>query len=87
MIDIDTIKNRNTVGIILAYDIEDGTLNNLLALIDEIHDDLVGLKVHNEILNLSEGENELLYDMCHAYGLFLWEDRKFNDIGAISKTD
>ena len=82
MIDIDTIKNRNTVGIILAYDIEDGTLNNLLALIDEIHDDLVGLKVHNEILNLSEGENELLYDMCHAYGLFLWEDRKFNDIGA-----
>ena len=37
----------------------------------EIHSDLVGLKVHvSEILNFSEGENELLYDMCHAYGLF-----------------
>ena len=31
MIDIDSIKNRNT-GIILAYDIEGATLNNLLAL-------------------------------------------------------
>ena len=59
MIDINTIKNRNTVGIILAYDIEGATLNNLLALIDEIHEDLVGLKIHNEILNLSDGENEL----------------------------
>ena len=82
MIDIDTIKNRNTVGIILAYDIEGGTLNNLLALLDKIHDDLIGLKIHNEILNFSDDENGLLYDMCHAYGLFLWEDRKFNDIGA-----
>ena len=82
MIDIDAIKNRNTIGIILAYDIEGATLNNLLALLDEIHEDLVGLKVHSEILNLSDGENELLYDMCHAYGIFLWEDRKFNDIGA-----
>ena len=82
MIDIDSIKNKNTVGIILAYDIEGGTLNNLLALLDEIHADLVGLKVHSEILNFSEGENELLYDMCHAYGIFLWEDRKFNDIGS-----
>jgi len=82
MIDIQTIKNKNTVGIVLAYDIEGTTLNNILALLDEIHDNLVGLKVHNEILNFSDGENELLYDMCHAYGLFLWEDRKFNDIGA-----
>ena len=82
MIDIQAIKNKNTVGIVLAYDIEGTTLNNILALLDEIHDNLVGLKVHNEILNLSDGENELLYDMCHAYGLFLWEDRKFNDIGA-----
>ena len=82
MIDIQAIKNKNTVGIVLAYDIEGTTLNNILALLDEIHDNLVGLKVHNEILNFSDGENELLYDMCHAYGLFLWEDRKFNDIGA-----
>ena len=82
MIDIDAIKNRNTVGIILAYDTEGAALNNLLVLLDEIHTDLVGLKIHNEILNFSDGENELLYDMCQAYGIFLWEDRKFNDIGA-----
>lgn len=82
MIDIDTIKQSETVGIILAYDIEGSSLNNLLALLDEINEDIIGLKIHNEILNFSDGENELLYDMCHAYGLFLWEDRKFNDIGA-----
>ena len=82
MIDIDSIKQSENVGIILAYDIEGGTLNNLLALLDEINKDLVGLKIHNEILGFSDGENELLYNMCEAYGLFLWEDRKFNDIGA-----
>ena len=81
MIDIESIKQNENVGIILAYDIEGSSLNNILALLDEIHENLVGLKVHSEILNLSDGENELLYDMCHAYGIFLWEDRKFNDIG------
>jgi len=81
MVDIQSIKKRETVGIILAYDIEGGTLNNLLALLEQIHDDLVGLKIHNEILDLSEDENIILYNICHAYGIFLWEDRKFNDIG------
>ena len=82
MIDIVSIKQSETVGIILAYDIEGSSLNNLLALLDEINEDIVGLKIHNEILGFSDGENELLYNMCEAYGIFLWEDRKFNDIGA-----
>ena len=73
MIDIESIKKRETVGIILAYDIEGSSLNNLLALLDEINKDLVGLKIHNEILGFSDGENELLYNMCEAYGIFLWD--------------
>ena len=45
-----------------------------------LHNDLIGVKVHNEILNLTFEQNKKLYTLCKSYDLFLWEDRKFNDI-------
>ena len=71
---IDRKKSR----IILAYDKND--YQNLLKFIENLHDDLIGVKVHSEILNLTKQQNEALYKLCKSYDLFLWEDRKFNDI-------
>ena len=71
---IDRKKSR----IILAYDKND--YQNLLKFIENLHDDLIGVKVHSEILNLTKQQNEALYKLCKFYDLFLWEDRKFNDI-------
>ena len=69
---------RKKTHIILAYDKND--YNGLLELINTLHNDLIGVKVHNEILNLTLEQNHELYSLCHKYDLFLWEDRKFNDI-------
>lgn len=69
---------RKKSHIILAYDKKD--YNNLIHFIELLHEDLIGVKVHNEILNLTHQQNKDLYDLCKKYDLFLWEDRKFNDI-------
>lgn len=71
---IDRKKSR----IILAYD--KNNYSNLIELIVMLHNDLIGVKVHNEILNLTFEQNKKLYTLCKSYDLFLWEDRKFNDI-------
>ena len=75
-------KKQKNSSIILAYD---RTCNHdqthLYETIELLHPHIVGLKVHNEVLGLSFDENQKLYDVCKKYGIFLWEDRKFNDIG------
>ena len=53
----------------------------LYQLLSKIHPYISGLKVHNEILNISLEDNIQLYEICKSYGIFLWEDRKMNDIG------
>ena len=75
-------KKQKNSSIILAYDRtckHDQT--HLYETIELLHPHIVGLKVHNEVLGLSFDENQKLYDVCKKYGIFLWEDRKFNDIG------
>lgn len=64
--------------IILAYD--KNNYEKLINLISLLHSDLIGVKIHSEILIMSEQENKELYQHCQRYNLFLWEDRKFNDI-------
>lgn len=70
--------DRKKTRIILAYDKND--YQNLLEFIIMLHEDLIGVKIHSEILNMSTQQNESLYKLCKSYDLFLWEDRKFNDI-------
>lgn len=72
------IEEKET-NIVLAYD--KPNVDNLFNLLNSLHSHIVGLKVHSEILNLSDDENKKLYEMCKEYNVFLWEDRKFNDIG------
>ena len=75
-------KKQKNSSIILAYDRtckHDQT--HLYETIELLHPHIVGLKVHNEVLGLSFDENMKLYDVCKKHGIFLWEDRKFNDIG------
>ena len=74
-----TLKEKKKSSIILAYDNND--YNKLLKLMEEIHPYIVGIKIHNEILELNYSENLLLYMKAKEYNLFLWEDRKFNDTG------
>ena len=74
---IKKIDEKNS-NIILAFDNDNFT--KLCDLINKIHSYIIGVKVHNEILNLTNEQNILLYNLCKNYSLFLWEDRKFNDI-------
>lgn len=75
-------KKEKESSIILAYDrICKDNQEHLYETIELLHPHIVGLKVHNEVLGLSFDENLKLYNECKKYGLFLWEDRKFNDIG------
>lgn len=74
-----TLKENKKSSIILAYDNND--YNKLLILMEKIHPYIVGIKIHNEILELNYSENLLLYMKAKEYNLFLWEDRKFNDTG------
>ena len=73
------LKKQKKTSIILAYD--HGSYDELIKLIDKIHPYIVGIKIHNEILELSYSENLLLYMKAKKLNIFLWEDRKFNDIG------
>lgn len=70
--------NRKKSRIILAYD--KSNYLGLIELLNKLHDDLIGVKIHNEILQLDNDQNRELYSLCQQYDLFLWEDRKFNDI-------
>ena len=69
---------RKKSRIILAYD--KTNFEDLINLIEMLHTDLIGIKVHSEILNLNQEQNKILYNSCQKHDLFLWEDRKFNDI-------
>ena len=69
---------RKQSHIILAYD--KTNYQGLIELIEMLHQDLIGIKIHSEILNLTPYQNQELYSLCQKYDLFLWEDRKFNDI-------
>ena len=69
---------KKKTNIVLAYD--DNDLPKLCHLLSKIHPYIIGLKIHNEILNLNSQENVALYNICVCYSIFLWEDRKFNDI-------
>ena len=69
---------RKQSHIILAYD--KNNYQGLIEFIHMLHQDLIGIKIHGEILNLTTEQDRELYSLCHKYDLFLWEDRKFNDI-------
>ena len=69
---------RKKSRIIMAYD--KTNFEDLISLIKILHEDLIGIKIHSEILNLNQEQNKNLYNLCKRYDLFLWEDRKFNDI-------
>ena len=77
---IETLKQNikeKKSNIILAYDKPKEYLFNLL---DKINNNIVGLKIHSEILNLSVYEELQLIRYCKNNNIFLWEDRKYNDI-------
>lgn len=76
-----SLKEKKKSSIILAYDNKEKGYIELMNLMDKIHPYIVGIKIHNEILELSYSENLLLYMKAKKYNLFLWEDRKFNDTG------
>lgn len=73
---------RKKTNIVLAYDIgQSASFSHLLKMLDIVYPHIIGLKIHNEILGLSWDENIQLYIRCSELDIFLWEDRKFNDIG------
>jgi orotidine-5'-phosphate decarboxylase len=69
---------RKQSHIILAYD--KTNYKGLIEFIHMLHQDLIGIKIHSEILNLTPNQDQELYSLCQKYDLFVWEDRKFNDI-------
>lgn len=86
----DNIMNKiqtKKTNIILSYDIsindndEIDSYSNLLNLLNGIHNEIIGLKIHPEILCLNKDEIIKLKIICERLGLFLWIDRKYNDIG------
>ena len=75
------ISGKKT-NIILAYDIPTSdTYGDLLSLLNNIHTEIIGLKLHPEILKLNPDELMKIKLVCEDYNLFLWIDRKYNDIG------
>lgn len=79
-LDYEIAKYKKQSNIFIALD-RKYTLDELDNLIDEIGDNVYGFKVHNEILGLSYEENVIFYSRCDERGIYVWEDRKFNDIG------
>ena len=78
---LQTIERKQT-NLILAYDKSYlGAIQDLMTLISQIHSDIVGIKIHNEILSMTYIENVKFYNFCKELDVFVWEDRKFNDIG------
>lgn len=74
----DICFNIKIPKIIVAFDFND--IEKLKNIINNASKYISGIKVHNEILNLSKEENMELYQLCKKNDIFLWEDRKFNDI-------
>ena len=67
-------------NIIVAFDKEGPMAKyDLLYFIDKVYPYIVGLKIHSEALGLTMTDNKQLYEQCKRLGIFLWEDRKFND--------
>ena len=71
------IKEKDS-NIVLAYD-KPG-FKQLFNLLNKINNYIIGLKIHSEILDLSLYEEVELVKYCKEHNIFLWEDRKFNDI-------
>uniref|UniRef100_A0A6C0KFJ6 orotate phosphoribosyltransferase n=1 Tax=viral metagenome TaxID=1070528 RepID=A0A6C0KFJ6_9ZZZZ len=64
-------------NIVLAYDKH---FNELLPLLHKIKNYIVGLKIHSEILCMTDYQESELINFCYYNDIFLWEDRKMNDI-------
>jgi uridine monophosphate synthetase len=78
----EKITEKGT-NIILAYDkLSTNTFIDLSIMINDIHKHIIGLKIHPEILQLTYDELVDIHSICNTFGLFLWIDRKFNDIGS-----
>jgi orotidine-5'-phosphate decarboxylase len=45
-------------------------------------DKIIGLKIHSEILSMNKEQEARLIKICKQSTIFLWEDRKMNDIAA-----
>ena len=71
---------RKGTNIVLAYDQPD--VNKLFNLMKCIGDKIIGLKIHSEILSMSKAQEARLIKLCKQNTIFLWEDRKMNDIAA-----
>ena len=78
VLDLHERIHKKQSNIILAYD---KPKDLLFVYLNNLHPYIIGLKIHSEILNLSKYEHEKLYSLCKSFNIFLWEDRKFNDIG------
>lgn len=82
---IDTLKTSiesNNRNMFLALDsLSHLPFKMLLDLLMEMAKHIVGVKIHNEIMGFTYEENMTLYQTCRMHNLYVWEDRKFNDIG------
>ena len=79
---IKEVKNNEARTIFFALD----TLSHLpfkilLDLIMTLAPYIIGVKIHSEIMDFNDEENKTLYETCQMMNIYLWEDRKFNDIG------
>ena len=78
---VQTIERKQS-NLILAFDKSyPGAVHDLITLLHQIHSHIVGIKIHNEILSMTYVENMKFYHLCKELDIFVWEDRKFNDIG------
>jgi orotidine-5'-phosphate decarboxylase len=65
---IHELISKKKSNIILAYDNTD--FPQLCHLLSKIHPYIIGLKIHNEILNLNDQQNVSLYNLCKCYSIF-----------------
>lgn len=78
---LDSIQRKQT-NIILAFDKSyAGSQHDLMDFIRTNHMHIVGVKIHNEILAMTYTDNFAFYRLCKQRDVFVWEDRKMNDIG------
>ena len=75
----EAISKKGT-NIVLAYDQPD--VKRLFRLVNRIGAKIIGLKIHSEILSMGRTEEAQLIKLCKEKAIFLWEDRKMNDIAA-----
>ena len=75
----EAISKKGT-NIVLAYDQPD--VKRLFRLVNCVGGKIIGLKIHSEILSMTSWEETQLIKLCKEKTIFLWEDRKMNDIAA-----